>query len=107
MKKLFIATGLSLAFIALASAGFSQTKTRITHRQIHQQHRIKEGVKDGELTRKEAVRLEAREAKIQQNKKEAKADGVVTGKERAKLHRQENRASRAIYKQKHDAQTRG
>ena len=36
----------------------------------------------------------------------AKADGKVTAQERAKLRREENRTSRAIYRQKHDAQTR-
>jgi len=36
----------------------------------------------------------------------AKADGQVTAAERAKLRRDQNRASRDIYKQKHDAQKR-
>ena len=63
-------------------------------------------MKSGELTKREATKLEAREAKIQRDKMKAKSDGVVTNKERAKLHREEDRASKAIYKQKHDAQER-
>ncbi|PWU04642.1 MAG: hypothetical protein C5B52_01250 [Bacteroidetes bacterium] len=91
----------------LAATGFSQTKTPgVTKRQEHQQERIANGVKDGELTAKETKHLEAREEKIQADKKEAKADGKVTKKEREKLQKEENRTSRAIYHQKHDAQKR-
>jgi hypothetical protein len=104
MKHLVITLTALLLTAALCDA---QTATpRVTKRQINQQQRIKEGVKSGELTRAEAAKLEAREAKIQHDKKMAKADGVVTPQERAKLNREENRTSRAIYRQKHDAQKR-
>ena len=107
MKKNLISTGLLVAFVSLASTGFAQTKTPvIKERQENQQKRIAEGVKDGELTAKETKNLESREVKIQHDKKEAKADGVVTAKERAHLQREQNHASRAIYRQKHDAQVR-
>jgi hypothetical protein len=107
MKKNFISAGLLMAFVTIASASFAQTQTPVVkERQENQQKRIAEGVKDGELTAKETEHLEGREAKIQADKKAAKADGVVTTKERAKLRREQNRASRAIYHQKHDAQVR-
>jgi hypothetical protein len=54
---------------------------------------------------KETARLENRESKIQADKKEPKADGVVTKQERKKLNHEENKTSKAIYKQKHYAQT--
>lgn len=107
MKKYFITAACIIGLAAIASTGFSQTKTpRVHKRQVNQQARIADGVKDGELTKRETARLETREAKIQHDKKEAKADGVVTKRERAKLHREQNRTSRAIHRQKHDAQTR-
>ena len=107
MKKNFIATGLVLAFVSVAATGFAQTKTPVVReRQENQQKRIGEGVESGQLTAKETVKLETREAKIQADKKEAKSDGVVTHQERAQLRREQNRASRAIYRQKHDAQVR-
>ena len=85
----------------------TSTKTPgVTKRQIRQQARIKQGVKSGELTRGEAARLEAREAKIQHDKKVAKSDGQVTPAERRKLQREENRASHKIYKLKHNEKTR-
>jgi len=107
MKKKLIMAGFVLAFVTVATTSFAQTKTPgVTERQKNQQERIEQGVKSGELTRPEAAKLEAREAKIQHDKKEAKADGKVTPAERAKLQREENRSSRAIYRQKHDAQVR-
>ncbi len=106
MKKSFIAAGLLLAFVSVTSATIAQTTPRVSKRQVRQQERIAQGAKSGELTKRETVKLEAREAKIQNDKKEAKSDGVVTPKERAKLNREENRASRAIRRQKHDAQVR-
>lgn len=107
MKKFFINAGFIITLLAFTSAGFSQTKiSRVHTRQVNQQKRIAEGAEDGALTKREIVKTEARQAKIQKDKKEAKADGVVTRKERAKLHREQNRSSRAIYRQKHDAQTR-
>lgn len=105
MKRNFIAAGLLLAFVTVASVSEAQTATpRITKRQTNQQKRIAQGVNNGELTNAEAVKLEGREAHIQNEKKEAKADGVVTTKERVKIKRAENRTSRAIYRQKHDGQ---
>ena len=107
MNKKIVTLCLLATLIGLSSTGFSQTKTpRITKRQANQQKRIHEGVKDGDLTRRETVKLEAREAKIHHDKKAAKSDGVVTARERTKLRREENRTSRAIYRQKHDDQVR-
>ena len=106
MKKNVIMAGFVLALVSVSTAGFSQTTPVVKERQENQQKRIAGGVKSGELTAAETKRLEAREVKIQHDKQEAKADGVVTTKERVKLHREQNRASRSIYRQKHDAQTR-
>jgi hypothetical protein len=69
---------------------------RVTHRQINQQARIKEGVKSGELTKGETRRLEREQAKIQYDKKEAKSDGKITPEERNHLQREQNKASRDI-----------
>ena len=107
MNIKLITAALSMAFISIASTSYSQTKTpRLNHRQEHQQKRIAHGVKNGELTAKETAKLETREAKIQHDKRVAKSDGNVSSVERRKLRREENRTSRAIYRQKHDAQAR-
>jgi len=83
-------------------------KSEVGQRQRNQQERIAQGVKSGQLTPRETARLEGREAAIH---KEVHNDRVANGgkltpAEKAKVNRQENRTSRAIYRQKHDAQHR-
>ena len=75
---------------------------RVTHRQINQHARIKQGVKSGELTKGETRRLEGEQAKIQYDKKEANSDGKITPQERKHLQREQNKASRDIYRLKHN-----
>lgn len=75
-------------------------------RQIQQQQRIQQGVASGEITRKEAVRLQAQQLNIKRAKRLAKADGIVTPVERAVIKHEQRQASVAIYRQKNDAQSR-
>jgi len=102
MKK--VITISALFCIGMITGLSAQQTPRVTERQVNQQERIQQGRKSGELTNREAARLELQQAKIQHDKRKAKSDGVVTPAERAKLHAEQNRASRNIYKQKHDAQ---
>lgn len=87
----------------LALAGGATVKGR----QVHQQRRIAQGVRSGELTRPEARRLERRAAAIHRSVVSDRIDGgVFTPRERAKAQRRLNNQSRAIYRQKHDNQVR-
>ena len=107
MKKNLQLTMLTTILLSISAISKAQTATpEVTKRQINQQERIGQGVNSGELTPAETAHLEGREEKIQQDKKAAKADGTVTPAEKAKLNREENGTSRAIYRQKHDRQTR-
>ena len=91
--------------LAFAGGALAQTATPgIDKRQANQEKRIEQGVKSGELTKKETARLEKREGKLQADKAKAAADGKVTKKEREQLNHEANRDSKAIYRQKHDAQ---
>ena len=94
--------------IAVSGAALAQSNATpsVTKRQIRQQERVKQGVRSGELTRKEARRLEIQQVKIQHDKLEAKSDSVVTPAERKHIQREENRASRNIYRKKHNAAKR-
>lgn len=105
MKKI-IAIVAVVSVFGLFTKVSAQTTPGITHKQVKQQERIQEGRQSGELTRREAAGLELQQAKIQHDKRVAKSDGVVTTAERRKLHAEQHRASRAIYRQKHDAQTK-
>lgn len=76
----------------------------IDKRQAEQQKRIDQGVKSGQLTQKEAARLEKGQERVQKMEDKAKADGKVTAKERARIQRAQDGQSRHIAKEKHDRQ---
>ena len=76
----------------------------LDQRQARQDRRINQGLASGQLTPKEARRLKARERRLQAAKLAAKSDGVVTKRERRRLQHLADRNSRAIKRQKHDAQ---
>lgn len=75
-------------------------------RQHNQHDRIAQGVRSGELTRDEANVLRTRERSIRQEERQYKSDGILTRDERKDLHQDLNAASRSIYSEKHDAETR-
>lgn len=102
---------ITLALCAMGSLAMGQTPSadamatpRIDKREARQQQRIANGTASGQLTARETDRLERREARIRADEAAAKSDGAVTKSERAHLRHEENRASRAVRRQKHDAQ---
>lgn len=112
MKKMPLVAAAVLALTAFAAsaqtaASAPGTNTpRIDQRQANQEKRIDQGVASGELTRREARKLNREQAAINAAEDKAKADGTVTAKERARLHKAQNHASRDIRRQKHDSQDR-
>ena len=105
MKLKTILTGLALTLIC--AIGFGQTaKKPIQKKQAVQQKRISQGVKSGELTKKEAVKLRAQQKEIARAKHAAKADGIVTKKERAVIHQKQNAANRNIVRKKNNEMKR-
>lgn len=96
-----------LFVISLSASAMAQTKTPVVdQREKNQQERVKEGVKSGELTRGETRRLEAQQGKIKADEMVAKSDGKVTKAERRQLKREQNRASKNIYRKKHNNRDR-
>jgi hypothetical protein len=84
----------------------SQRMQADVQRNVNQQQRIENGIKSGQLTNREAGRLERGEAKVSRVEARAGADGHLGAAEQARLQKLENRESRAIQRQKHDAQVR-
>ena len=100
IKTLFGAALLAGAAITVAAA---PAEARINQRQGHQQHRIYNGVQNGQLTGREVYRLERQQAHIARYERRSRADGPgLTGRERYRLERMQDRASRSIYRQRHD-----
>ena len=76
----------------------------IDKRHAEQQKRIDQGVKSGELTAKEAARMEKGQERVQKMEDKAKADGKVTAKERARINQAQDVQSRRLAREKHDRQ---
>lgn len=92
-----------LAVFTLPALGQTNTP-KVDQRQASQQQRIDQGSASGQLTAKEAARLQKGQDRVQSLEDKAKADGKVTPRERARLQKAESKQSAAIYKQKHDRQ---
>ena len=107
MKKWMQWTMTAACAFAL-SVGMAQAGPRnVKDRQVTQQKRIGQGVRSGELTKAETLRLERNAARIRRSTvRDRKDQGVFTPRERVKAQKKLNRQSRAIAKQKHDRQER-
>ncbi len=80
---------------------------QVNQREQHQQNRIANGVKSGQLTPGETRRLERGEQRLQHNEKKdmAKDNGHLTKQDQRQLNREANHMSKRIYKDKHNAKT--
>jgi hypothetical protein len=76
----------------------------VNTRQQNQQDRIANGMKSGELTPKEAGKLENQQQHIDNKEKKDMAahNGHLTKGEQAKLNKKQNKASKNIYAKKHN-----
>ncbi len=110
MKTYSILAVAALAFFSLTdNAAAREAGVRdpgVNVRQERQQVRIRQGVRSGELTRREAHRARESQRDIRQLERAYRSDGTLTRAERVDLHHEQNQASRQIYRQKHDAQDR-
>jgi len=107
MKRTIAAIITSAAL--MLSPAFAQDKEPkgvVNQRKENEKARIKAGVQDGSLTKAEAAKLKAEQAKTNKDIREAREDGKVTPKERAKIKKEQNKLSKDIAKQRNDKQTR-
>lgn len=95
---------LVIAGTLLAGTSLAAQQGRINKRQARQDKRIEQGVASGQITNKEAAKLEAGQAKVQSAETAARADGKVTAKEHAKIEHMQDKQSKKIARQKHDKQ---
>lgn len=106
MKKLqhFLALGLSCIVISsMPSIAFGAASTPIIDQhQANQDKRIDAGKASGKLSKREAARLEAGQAKVDAMEATAKADGTVTKAEAQSIKTEQKKQNKRIIKQKHD-----
>ena len=111
MNKTYVLAALAASLLAATSVTLADAPRRardpgVNARQVHQRDRIQHGVRSGELTRRETVRLREQQRDIRQLERAYKSDGALTGAERRDLHHEQNQASRAVHNQKHDDEVR-
>ena len=102
MKNLSVAMIAAFAFPAFAQIAGTP---RIDERQQEQQQRIDQGVRSGDITKKEAAHLRKQQAKIRQMERRAMADGRMSIKEKAQIELAQDKESLRIAKQKHNLHT--
>lgn len=101
MKRLILSAMLAAGLAAAAAPVFAQP---INGREAHEQQRIDQGVRSGELTPREAARDERGLARIERraDRMRDRQGGHLTWRQRARLERRLNHESRRIYRTKHN-----
>lgn len=97
LTALFLMSGTALADTAVGGA-------KIHYRADLQQERIDQGIENGSLTYREALRLQKQQKYINSIIRLAERDGIVTIRESRIIEREQDKASRQIRNQKHDRQ---
>ena len=99
--------GVWMVLMVMAIGAMAQEGTPRGERRQHQQlTRIRHGLANGDLSRREAYRLLMQERNIRRSARMARADGHISHREQRHLHRMHARTGRHIYFQRHDRQSR-
>ena len=105
MKTTRIALAVAVTVASLFStAAFAQSVASEIQRNINQQQRIEQGLQSGQLTTREAARLERGESRVESMEAKAMKDGNLSNAEKNRINQAQNNLSRDIYQEKHDAQ---
>lgn len=88
----------------LAAPVFAQNSATDVQRNVNQQTRIEDGLKSGQLSTKEAGKLEREQAAVSREEQRALKDGKLSQREKSRIERMQDKASADIYAEKHDAQ---
>ena len=97
-------TKLIAGVIAIATFAGTAQAQNVNHRQYNQDHRIEQGVRNGRLTPAEARNVSHQQHSIarQENRMRYRNGGHLTRRDRARLQHRQDRASRHIYRAKHN-----
>lgn len=85
----------------------SQRAQADVQRDVNQQQRINNGVRDGSLTNHQASRLERGQSRVDAREARAGADGHIGAREQRNIQRADNRQSKRIYNKRHDGVVKG
>lgn len=84
--------------------GSEKREKYVDKRESNQQHRIEQGIKQGQLTSDEVTRLQKQEDTIEGMEKNFESDGKLTREEAKQLREALNDASLQIWAERHDTE---
>ncbi|MCX2573302.1 hypothetical protein [Pedobacter sandarakinus] len=98
----------ALAYGSTTSAQTPATTNKVTPKEIRQRdkQRVKTGIEDGEITKREARALRGRNKNLKNSVKDAKADGNVSIDEKKSIAKNEAKLSKSIHAKKHNSRKR-
>jgi gas vesicle protein len=99
MKKIFLGMLVGTLIVGTVTTAMAGP---FTWRETRQQARIYQGVDCGQITNTEYQRLEQQQGRIEAHRQRAWSDGILTPGEACLLTREQNRASRHIWRTKHN-----
>ena len=102
MKVKAFLMGAIISVMVLVLVSVSGAEGRIAQRQKRQLQRIASGVRRGEITNKEFMRLNREQWRIRQAANKAWADGRISYLERQRVHRLQDKAGQHIYRARHN-----
>ncbi len=94
---------IAASLFAIGAGAHAQNTANDVQRDVNQQQRIENGLKSGQLTTREASKLEHEQAGVDKMEANALKDGHMSAKEQQRINAAQNRVSQDIYREKHDA----
>lgn len=82
----------------------SQRMQADVQRNATQQARIEQGLQSGQLSAREAGRLERGQSRVDRDEAHAALNGHISQREQERIQHRENRQNEEIFRQKHDGQ---
>jgi hypothetical protein len=105
MKRIGLLLAATALAVSLAGVASAHPYNGIDRREANQRMRIRQGVRHGDLTWREARRLRAGQRRIHRVERRRWADGRLSLRERARLHRMLDRQSHRIYRLRHNGRS--
>ena len=104
LRRLALAGFIAAAFGTAAHAQEAPVNQDV-QRNVNQQQRIENGIKDGQLTTREAAQLEQGQAHVDRMEQRDLKRGPLTSQEQAQIQHAENVQSHDIYRDTHNGRT--
>ncbi|MBL7726230.1 MAG: hypothetical protein JNM68_01020 [Dinghuibacter sp.] len=102
MKKIIILTAVTCMLVVSASAQIGTDGPGLRD----ENRRERQGIRSGEITRGEAVRIQKEKRDYRRAVTRAAADGRISPRERVHIKRQDRQLDRTIFRSKHNCKRR-